>query len=129
MLFPDTRALDFVTKFFPHVHGLGLFDYHLTRQISTHLSFRQLNMLALSNLLIIANLVTTDGQRKALQATVTIVFSLLIVVFQSATVYDRMAAEFYASKVIAQVHSIFEKEGLSSKGPDFAPLHQHDSPA
>ena len=110
---------DFAKRFFPHVQGLGLFDHHLSNQIEAHMKTRQFNMLALSNLLIIANLVSSEGQRQALQTVVTIVFAASIISFQQSTVNDRMGAEFYGSKVILQIHNFFEEKGFSPKGPTF----------
>ena len=113
------NVLDFADAFFPHSSGLALFKYHHTRQTASHMGIRQINLLALSNLLIIANLVSTDGQRQALQTSVAVIFSAVTAAFQVSTVKDRTASEFYASKVIHQIHDFFEKEGFHPKGPAY----------
>jgi hypothetical protein len=106
---------DYASTFFPHVEGLTFFRWYNSRQIATHMQFRQIYALALSNLLILANLVSTDNQRKALQAAVSVIFFGSSLVFNYMTTYDRFCSEFYATKVMAQIHDYFASIGYRSQ--------------
>lgn len=109
----------FASEFFPHVQGLTHFKWHTERQAGTHLLFRQVYVLALSNVLILANLVNSKPQRQALQTATAVVFFLSVPALYVLGNRDRFGSEFYGSKVIIQIGDYFKSRGFEPLSETF----------